>query len=89
VAYAGDRGIQKIEFSADGGETWQDADLIEPAGGRDAWVRWQSRFTIGKGDEVTLISRATDGRGELQIEQFSLAQPDGAAGWNTIMVRGS
>src|SRR5437660_1536132 len=33
VAYAGDRGIQKVEFRPDGGQTWQTADVIDPAGG--------------------------------------------------------
>jgi hypothetical protein len=88
VAYAGDRGIRLVEFSSDGGETWETADLIEPAAGRDAWVRWQGQFPIGAGDDMTLMARATDGKGELQIEPFSLAQPDGAAGWNTIAVHG-
>jgi DMSO/TMAO reductase YedYZ molybdopterin-dependent catalytic subunit len=89
VAYAGDRGIQKVEFSADGGQTWQTADLIDPAAGRDAWVRWQSRFIIGPGADATLIARATDGAGAQQSEPFTLAQPDGAGGWNTINVKGA
>jgi DMSO/TMAO reductase YedYZ molybdopterin-dependent catalytic subunit len=89
VAYAGDRGIQKIEFSADGGDTWQTADLMEPPAGRDAWVRWQGRFSIAAGADVTLMSRATDGTGELQSEPFTLAQPDGGGGWNTINVKGT
>jgi DMSO/TMAO reductase YedYZ molybdopterin-dependent catalytic subunit len=89
VAYAGDRGIQQVEFSTDGGDTWQRADLIDPAAGHDAWVRWQGSFTIAAGADVTLIARATDGKGELQSEPFSLAQPDGAAGWNTINVKGA
>jgi DMSO/TMAO reductase YedYZ molybdopterin-dependent catalytic subunit len=89
VAYAGDRGIQKVEFSADGSQTWQTAELTEPAAGRDVWVRWQSRFTIAAGAELTLVARATDTSGALQPEPFSLAQPDGAAGWNTITVHGA
>jgi DMSO/TMAO reductase YedYZ molybdopterin-dependent catalytic subunit len=88
VAYAGDRGIEKVEFSSDGGETWETAELAEQSAGRDTWVRWISRFTIAAGEEATLIARATDGAGNLQPEPFSLAQPDGAAGWNSINVRG-
>jgi DMSO/TMAO reductase YedYZ molybdopterin-dependent catalytic subunit len=89
VAYAGDRGIQKVEFSADGGKTWQMAEFTEAPAGRDAWVRWQATFSIAEGADLTLIARATDGRGALQIEPFSLAQPDGASGWNTINVKGA
>src|SRR6202011_2739605 len=87
VAYAGDRGILKVEFSADGGHVWQTAELMDPAAGRDAWVRWQSRFTIAPGIELTLMARATDGAGALQSQPFSLAQPDGAEGWNTVTVK--
>ncbi len=89
VAYAGNRGVQQVEFSADGGDTWQKADLVDPAGGRDSWVRWQGSFTIAAGADMTLIARATDGTGALQSEPFSLAQPDGAGGWNTINVKGA
>jgi DMSO/TMAO reductase YedYZ molybdopterin-dependent catalytic subunit len=89
VAYAGDRGIEKVEFSADGGQTWQTADLIEAAAGHDTWVRWQGRFSIQAGAELTLLSRATDSHGDVQPQPFSLAQPDGAEGWNTITVTGT
>jgi DMSO/TMAO reductase YedYZ molybdopterin-dependent catalytic subunit len=88
VAYAGDRGIQKVEFSTDSRQTWQTAELTEPAAGRDVWVRWQGSFTLAAGAEATLVARATDGSGALQPEPFSLAQPDGASGWNSITFRG-
>jgi hypothetical protein len=53
------------------------------------WVRWQGGFTIESGAELELVARSTDGTGALQIEPFSLAQPDGAAGWNSITVKGA
>jgi DMSO/TMAO reductase YedYZ molybdopterin-dependent catalytic subunit len=87
VAYAGDRGVAKVEFSADGGRSWQTAELIEPAPSRDAWVRWQGRFTLAPDAEATLVARATDRMGALQIEAFSLPQPDGGSGWHTVEVR--
>jgi DMSO/TMAO reductase YedYZ molybdopterin-dependent catalytic subunit len=86
VAYAGDRGISRVEVSADGGRTWQPAEVVEPAPGRDAWVRWQTRVALAPG-QATVMSRATDGTGALQPAEFSLAQPDGAAGWHAIDVR--
>jgi DMSO/TMAO reductase YedYZ molybdopterin-dependent catalytic subunit len=87
IAYAGARGVAKVEFSPDGGQTWEVAELLEPAPGRDAWVRWQGRFTLAPGARATLMSRATDRTGELQIEAFSLPQPDGSSGWHAIDVR--
>jgi DMSO/TMAO reductase YedYZ molybdopterin-dependent catalytic subunit len=87
IAYAGDRGIQKVEFSTDNSETWQTADLIEPMPGRDAMVRWQGTFTLASGATATLVVRATDGTGEVQTDAFSLPQPDGGSGRDTITVQ--
>jgi DMSO/TMAO reductase YedYZ molybdopterin-dependent catalytic subunit len=84
IAYAGNRGIVRVEFSADGGRTWQQAGFIEPALGRDTWVRWLGRFRIAAGASVTLISRSTDGSPEVQPGDFSLPQPDGSTGWPSV-----
>jgi DMSO/TMAO reductase YedYZ molybdopterin-dependent catalytic subunit len=89
VAYAGLRGIQQVEFSADAGETWQKADMLEPPPGPDAWVRWQGSFTLAPGSRTRLIARATDGNGEVQVEPFSLPQPDGGTGWPSVEVQAS
>jgi DMSO/TMAO reductase YedYZ molybdopterin-dependent catalytic subunit len=86
IAYASNRGIQMVEYSADGGETWHQADLLETAAGRDTWVRWIGRFAIEPGASLSLVSRATDGTGAVQIEEFGLAQPDGASGWHRVEV---
>jgi DMSO/TMAO reductase YedYZ molybdopterin-dependent catalytic subunit len=87
IAYAGDRGVARVEYSSDGGQTWSDAQFIEAQPGRDAWVRWRGRFTLAPGATTTIIARATDGTGELQIEHFTLPEPDGCAGWHTTEVR--
>jgi len=87
VAYAGDRGVTKVEFSADGGKSWQTAELAEKPAGADAWVRWFGKFTMPGEGALTLMSRATDGAGTVQEEPFSLPQPDGGAGWHAIEVK--
>jgi DMSO/TMAO reductase YedYZ molybdopterin-dependent catalytic subunit len=87
IAYAGDRGVAKVEFSADGGATWEVADLLAPALGRDTWVRWEGRFRLPDRATLTLMARATDGTGALQIEAFSLPQPDGGSGWFSVEVQ--
>jgi DMSO/TMAO reductase YedYZ molybdopterin-dependent catalytic subunit len=85
VAYAADRGVTKVEYSADGGRSWREAEIVERApSGKDSWVIWQGAFEMPSGGKVSLRARATDGRGELQIETFSLPQPDGASGWHTV-----
>jgi DMSO/TMAO reductase YedYZ molybdopterin-dependent catalytic subunit len=88
IAYAGTRGIERVDFSFDAGQTWQPAMFLEPPMGRDAWVRWESTFEIEPGERLSLVVRATDGTGEPQTEQFSLPQPDGATGRHTVTVEG-
>jgi hypothetical protein len=68
---------------------WQVAELIEPQPGRDAWVRWQGRFTLSPGSALTILARATDGAGEVQTETFSLPEPNGGTGWHTCEIRAS
>jgi DMSO/TMAO reductase YedYZ molybdopterin-dependent catalytic subunit len=87
IAYAADRGVSKVQFSADGGRTWQAASFLEPSPGRDAWVRWEGTFELAPGSTTRLVARATDGTGTLQTEEFVLAQPNGASGWNSIEVK--
>ena len=87
IAYAGDRGIRRVEFSADGGNRWTEAEFLEPPLGRDTWVRWQGRFMAPPGAELTLMARATDGTGAVQPEPFVLPQPDGSSGWCSVQVK--
>jgi DMSO/TMAO reductase YedYZ molybdopterin-dependent catalytic subunit len=86
IAYAGDRGIQKVEFSIDDGGTWQPAQILEPMPGKDAMVRWEGTFSIKPSQSLTITVRSTDGTGELQTEDFQLPQPDGASGRDAISV---
>lgn len=86
IAYAGDRGIQRVEYSADGGQTWQPASFIDPPIGRDVWARWRGRFTLPARTDLVLMARATDGSGATQPEAFTLPQPDGGSGWCGIVV---
>jgi hypothetical protein len=81
VAYAGTRGIQQVEYTADGGETWQVADLVEAPPGQDTWVRWHGTYTAAPGAKVALMARATDGTGALQEQAFTLPEPNGGTGW--------
>jgi DMSO/TMAO reductase YedYZ molybdopterin-dependent catalytic subunit len=86
VAYAGNRGIQAVEISADEGMTWSPAKFIDPAAGKDAWTRWELMVNLPPGSRVTLVVRATDGTGAVQTEEFKLPQPDGGSGRHSIDV---
>lgn len=86
IAYAGDRGIRLVEFSTDNSQTWRAAQFIEPMPDRDAMVRWEGMFDLAAGDTAVLVVRATDGSGAVQTEEFSLPQPDGASGRDSVTV---
>jgi hypothetical protein len=90
-AYAGTRGISRVEVSTDGGETWTDADLSERLPGafrggeklretaQDAWRQWHYVYDADEPHEV--VVRATDAEGRLQPEEQRESFPRGATGW--------
>ncbi|SFB84867.1 Mo-co oxidoreductase dimerisation domain-containing protein [Halobiforma haloterrestris] len=85
-AYAGTRGIERVEVSTDGGDSWADAELSEPLPGDDVWRQWRYEFDPDGSHEV--VVRATDGEGELQPEERSESFPSGATGWVSRTVNG-
>ncbi len=85
-AYAGNRGISKVEFSPDGGKTWLPAAVKEPLG-ENTWQFWSAMWTPPRPGEHTVKVRATDGKGMLQPEEPKATLPDGGQGYHTVRVR--
>jgi DMSO/TMAO reductase YedYZ molybdopterin-dependent catalytic subunit len=85
VAFAGDRGISKIEVSTDGGSTWNQAELKTPKSPY-SWVLWAYEWTPTTNGNQTIIVRATDGSGQAQDSTDSQPFPNGATGYNSIEV---
>ncbi len=82
VAWAPDRGIDKVEVAVDG--AWQEARLSRPIS--DAtWVQWVVEWEAIPGRHELRV-RATDGTGALQEERQTRPAPDGARGWHTVTV---
>ena len=85
VAFAGPRGISRVEYSLDGGDTWQDADeLINP--GPLSWTIWRARWTPPGSGAYRLVVRATDGDGNVQSDERADPLPDGASGYHRLVV---
>ncbi|HJW21639.1 MAG TPA: molybdopterin-dependent oxidoreductase [Candidatus Limnocylindrales bacterium] len=81
VAWAPDRGIDRVEVSIDGGP-WQ-AALFSEEISRATWVQWVLRWNATTGDHVAEV-RATDARGEVQTADVTTPFPDGARGHHKI-----
>jgi len=85
VAFAGDRGISKVEVSTDGGNTWNTAEL-KPPKSPYSWVLWAYMWTPTTSGTQTIFVRATDGAGQLQDPTPNQPFPNGATGYNSIQV---
>ena len=64
-AWSGFGPVERVEFSADGGRTWEDAHLDEPPGPH-AWSRWSAEWDATEPGEYELRVRATDASGQTQ-----------------------
>ena len=84
VAWAGDRGIQKVEIQVDGGP-WREARLRTPPVGPLTWVLWRYDWPLVRGCHV-FRARATDGTGTLQSAVAKGTYPDGATGFHSVTV---
>jgi DMSO/TMAO reductase YedYZ molybdopterin-dependent catalytic subunit len=67
IAYAGSRGVSRVNVRVDEGE-WQDAQLREPLSGT-TWVLWRADLSVPQGEHVFAV-RAVDGQGRPQAAQF-------------------
>ena len=66
-AYSPDGPVQRVEWSADDGSTWQDAHIVAPILPH-AWQRFQFEWNASAGRH-TLLTRATDAAGATQPDQ--------------------
>ena len=83
VAWAQTRGIESVEVQIDDGE-WRDASLAAPLS-IDSWVQWRYEWNARPGRHRVRV-RATDGSGETQDATPRRIDPDGATGYDFIMV---
>jgi DMSO/TMAO reductase YedYZ molybdopterin-dependent catalytic subunit len=81
VAFAGDRGISKVEVSVDGGESWNDAELSDAPSDR-TWRLWRYDHLGVEPGIYRVVVRATDGDGVLQEAAERDPLPDGATGYD-------
>jgi hypothetical protein len=66
-AWSGAGAITQVEVSVDG-ETWHAAHIEQPPE-RFMWVRWSYRWDAHRKGTYTLMSRATDEVGRVQLHE--------------------
>jgi DMSO/TMAO reductase YedYZ molybdopterin-dependent catalytic subunit len=85
VAFAGDRGIERVELSTDGGRSWLAAGL-DYRGSKLTWSLWSHEWTPERVGMYKLVVRAVDGAGEPQESERGSINPDGATGYHEVEV---
>jgi hypothetical protein len=85
IAFAGDRGITKVEVSTDGGSSWEEAE-IKPGLSAISWVLWHKRWVPARTGKHRVLVRATDGRGQTQTSERRPPAPSGSTGYHGVTV---
>ena len=85
VAFAGIRGVSKVEYSTDGGRSWN-AATVDPPLSDLSWGLWRVTWTPSSEGSYTLVVRATDGTGSLQSSSNAASFPSGSSGYHTVHV---
>jgi DMSO/TMAO reductase YedYZ molybdopterin-dependent catalytic subunit len=85
IAWAGERGISRVELSVDDGP-WNEVQLRLPPLSPLSWVQWRSGWDPSPGTHQFQV-RAYDGNGDLQVTNPGDPYPDGATGIDTMRVR--
>jgi DMSO/TMAO reductase YedYZ molybdopterin-dependent catalytic subunit len=77
IAFAGARGISKVEVRMDDGQ-WHEAELRTPLSEK-TWVVWRCDCPAQTGEHRFTV-RCYDGNGKMQVVEPSPSYPDGATG---------
>jgi DMSO/TMAO reductase YedYZ molybdopterin-dependent catalytic subunit len=85
-AFAGDRGVSKVEVSFDNGGTWQQAMLKTPLSNL-TWVLWAYDWHPLATGQYQVLARATDGSGEVQTSTVAYSFPNGSTGYSSELVQ--
>jgi DMSO/TMAO reductase YedYZ molybdopterin-dependent catalytic subunit len=88
IAFAGDRGISRVQVSADGGHSWEDARL-KTALSPYTWRLWMYEWRPPRPGGYRILARAFDGSGRVQTSTPASPFPSGAAGLDGITLEAS
>ncbi len=79
-AWSGFGAVERVEFSPDGGKSWEEAEL----GGRVGRFGWSHEWEAGAPGEYELSCRATDASGNVQPLDAEEVWNHGTYGINAV-----
>ena len=85
VAWAGIRGIRRVDVSLDRGRTWRPTRLHQPLSPW-AWTQWGYRWTPQRAGRQAVQCRAIDGEGTVQDATYRAPHPSGASGYHRVEI---
>jgi len=85
VAWAGERGVRRVEVSVDGGRSWTPATLRRELS-RVTWRQWRLSWRPTATGRTRIQVRAIDGQGKPQIATPAPPHPTGASGYHEVEV---
>jgi DMSO/TMAO reductase YedYZ molybdopterin-dependent catalytic subunit len=85
IAFAGDRGVSRVEVSYDDEKTWQEAKIDYP-GTKLTWSLWSLDWKPAAPGEYKLAVRATDGDGAVQRVEKERGQFSGVTGLHKVTI---
>jgi len=86
IAFAGDKGVSKVELSMDGGIGWEAAKIKKPFSSSNTWVLWVAEWVPQSEGRYSISVRATDGLGNVQPVGFQKPFPDGSSGYHMVNI---
>ena len=85
IAFAGVRGISKVEIQVDGEGPWHEAQLRKPLS-EATWVIWRYDWPFSEGGHKFEV-RTVEADGTAQLEERNPPRPSGATGYHSKNAR--
>ena len=88
TAFAGDRGVARVQVSTDGEETWREAEITYKRS-KTAWVQWRLLWKPVDAGDMMLAVRCIDEGGGMQSGEKKGPAPEPTTGYHRVkaMVR--
>ena len=85
VAFSGNKGISEVDVSTDAGQTWQRAILKQPLSSF-TWVLWELAWQPPTASSYTIVVRAIDLEGNVQVPNEEPPLPNGSSGYHSVLL---